>query len=89
VASTAGRADDNPNHFTVPQELPLDIETHIKLSVIRDSFTLELSGGLKYSKRLTINPDRMEGMSYFYVSDPWHDSANAEVKNIIWINHSS
>ena len=73
--------------FTVPKELPLNRETHIKLSVIENHFTLKLSGGINYSKTLTINKERMEGMSYLYVSDPWHTSANTLVKNIIWINH--
>jgi len=73
--------------FTIPKELPLNRETHVKLSIIEDHFTLRLSGAINYTKLLTINKNRMEGMSYFYISDPWHSSANASIKNIIWINH--
>ena len=73
--------------FTCPIELPLHKETHIKISVIESHFTINLSGAANYNKIMTINNKRLEGSSYFYISDPWHSKSNGLIKNVIWLNH--
>uniref|UniRef100_A0A6C0IXU3 LamG-like jellyroll fold domain-containing protein n=1 Tax=viral metagenome TaxID=1070528 RepID=A0A6C0IXU3_9ZZZZ len=75
----------NPNHsFTCPKNLPLNKEAHIRLSVKATHLTLNISGSINYKKTITIDNNREKGITHLYISDPWHQSADSLIKNLIW-----
>jgi len=68
------------------EELPLNQETNVTVTVRGDRMKVEYSGALKHSKTVKTFENRKSGAAKFYASDPFYEPAQCKVKNVKWTN---
>ena len=79
------------NRVTTQQKGDFQNDINQRLNMVNDDSIqnrrkLPFNNNIRDSQ-ITIDNKRLEGNSYFYVSDPWHTKSNGLIKNVIWLNH--
>merc|ERR1711881_482215 len=82
----SGHAKSGNHGLDPPNHLPWNRVSHVKIRAHNRHLCVWIWGATRYGRCIGHGTRRWGGRAHFYVSDPWHHQAGAQISNV-WFRH--